>query len=175
MGSDVSPSALYGCSRRGGRAFGRAPRNWGKNVTLLASMTCRGVGPCPAVEGATRREVFVAYLERVLAPTLVPGQVVVMDDLSAHKGGRVEQILGEAGCGPRCTCRPTLRTSTPSSRPSPRSRARCAKSRGAHPRGASGSDVPGAGRADGERRPGVLRPLRLPNGGPTALTNALQQ
>jgi transposase len=123
MGSNVSLSPLYGWSRRGERAFGSAPRNWGKNVTLLASMTCRGVGPCLAVEGATTREVFEAYLERVLAPTLVPGQVVVMEDLSAHKGGRVEVILGEAGCGPLYLPRPTLRSSTPSSRPWPRSRA----------------------------------------------------
>ena len=100
MGSNVSLSTLYAWSRRGERAFGSAPRNWGKNVTLLASITAGGVGPCLAVEGATTRAVFEAYLERVLAPTLVPGQVVVMDNLSAHKGGRVREILEEAGCEP---------------------------------------------------------------------------
>lgn len=98
MGANVSLSPLYAWSRRGERAFGSAPRNWGKNVTLLASMTAGGVGPCLAVEGATTREVFEAYLERVLAPTLRPGQVVVMDNLSAHKGGRVREILESVGC-----------------------------------------------------------------------------
>jgi len=98
MGVNISLSPLYAWSRRGERAFGSAPRNWGKNVTLLASITHWGVGPCLAVEGPTTREVFEAYLERVLAPTLEPGRVVVMDNLSAHKGGRVREIVERAGC-----------------------------------------------------------------------------
>ena len=98
MGSNVSLSVLYAWSRRGERTHAKAPRNWGKNVTLLASMGSDGVGPCLAVEGATTRGVFEVYLERVLAPTLEPGQVVVMDNLSAHKGGRVREILEARGC-----------------------------------------------------------------------------
>ncbi len=98
MGANVSLSPLYAWSRRGERAFWSAPRNWGKNVTLLASMTAGGVGPCLAVEGAATRGVFEAYLEQVLAPSLRPGQVAVMDNLSAHKGGRVREILEAAGC-----------------------------------------------------------------------------
>jgi len=98
MGTNVSLSPLYGWSRKGERAFGSAPRNWGKNVTLLASITRRGLGPCLAVEGSTTREVFETYLERVLAPTLKPGQMVVMDNLSAHKGGRVKEIIEGRGC-----------------------------------------------------------------------------
>ncbi len=98
MGTNVSLSPRYAWSRKGERAFGSAPRNWGKNVTLLASITAGGLGPCLAVEGATTREVFEAYLERVLAPTLKPGQMVVMDNLSAHKGGRVKEIIEGRGC-----------------------------------------------------------------------------
>ncbi len=54
------------------------PRNWGANVvTLLSNMTCcSGMGPSMAVEGLTTREVFEAYLERVLAPSLKPAQIV---------------------------------------------------------------------------------------------------
>lgn len=98
MGADVSLTPLHAWSRRGKRAFGSTPRNWGKNVTLLASITRRGLGPCLAVEGATTREVFETYLEHVLVPTLKPGQMVVMDNLSAHKGGRVKEIIEEQGC-----------------------------------------------------------------------------
>jgi transposase len=98
MGTDVSLSPLYAWSRKGERAFGSAPRNWGKNVTLLASITREGLGECLAVEGSTTREVFEAYLERVLVPTLGPGQIVVMDNLSAHKGGRVKEIIEGRGC-----------------------------------------------------------------------------
>ncbi len=98
MGANVSLCPLYAWSRRGERARAKAPRNWGKNVTLLASITAEGVGPCLAVEGPTTREVFEAYLERVLAPTLRPGRVIVLDNLSAHKGGRVREIVEGAGC-----------------------------------------------------------------------------
>ena len=98
MGANVSLSSLYAWSRKGERAFGSAPRNCGKNVTLLASITREGLGPCLAVEGSTTREVFEAYLERVLAPTLEPGQTVVMDNLSSHKGGRVKEIIEGRGC-----------------------------------------------------------------------------
>jgi transposase len=98
MGANISLAPLYAWSRRGERAFASVPRNWGKNVTLLASMSIRGMGPCLAVEGSTTREVFLAYLEHVLAPTLRPGQVVVMDNLSSHKGERVRQIIAGRGC-----------------------------------------------------------------------------
>jgi transposase len=47
---------------------------------------------------STTREVFEAYLDRILAPTLRSGQVVVMDNLSAHKGGRVKEIIEGRGC-----------------------------------------------------------------------------
>jgi hypothetical protein len=58
---------------RGERARGSAPRNRGKNTTLLASMSAEGMGPCAAAEGATTKAVFEAYVEQVLAPALSPG------------------------------------------------------------------------------------------------------
>jgi transposase len=97
-GANISLSPLYAWSRRGERASCSAPRNWGKNVTLLSSMSICGMGPSLAVEGSTTREVFEAYLEEMLAPTLRPGEVVVMDNLSAHKGGRVRQMIEGRGC-----------------------------------------------------------------------------
>jgi transposase len=98
MGTNTSLSPLYGWSRVGERLRLRVPKNWGKNVTLLSSMSVRGMGPSVAVEGATTRAVFEAYVEQALAPSLWPGQVVVMDNLSAHKGGRVRELLEERGC-----------------------------------------------------------------------------
>jgi hypothetical protein len=68
------------------------PRNRGANTTLLASMTVEGMGECLAVEGATTAAVFEAYIEKVLVPTLRCGQLVVIDDLSAHKGERVREL-----------------------------------------------------------------------------------
>jgi hypothetical protein len=106
------------------------PRNRGPNTTTsLSSMTVEGMGPSLAVEGATDREVFEAYVEKMLAPSLQAEQVVVMDNLSAHKGERVRALVEERGAQLSRTCRPTLRTSTPSKKPSPRSRVSCAKPR----------------------------------------------
>jgi transposase len=98
MGTNISLSPLYGWSRVGERLRARAPKNWGKNVTLLSSMTHRGMGASVAVEGATTRAVFEAYVEQALAPSLSPGQVIIMDNLSAHKGGRVRELVEGAGC-----------------------------------------------------------------------------
>jgi transposase len=98
MGSNTSLAPLYAWSPKGERALAKVPRNWGANVTLLASMSAEGMGRCLAVEGATTRGVFETYLEHLLAPSLRPGQVVVMDNLSAHKGGRVREIVEGRGC-----------------------------------------------------------------------------
>lgn len=50
------------------------------------------------VEGATTKVVFETYVERVLAPSLSPGQVVVMDNLGAHRGDRVCELVEGRGC-----------------------------------------------------------------------------
>jgi transposase len=98
MGTNTSLSPLYAWSRRGERAPAKVPRNRGKNTTLLASMSSEGIGPCLAVQGATNKAVFEAYVEEVLAPSLRPGQVVVMDNLSAHKGEEVRELIEARGC-----------------------------------------------------------------------------
>jgi transposase len=98
MGTNISLSPLYGWAIKGQRAYCSVPRNRGKNTTLLSSMTMEGMGPSLAVEGATNSEVFETYVEQVLAPTLRKGQVVVMDDLSAHKGERVRGLIESRGC-----------------------------------------------------------------------------
>jgi transposase len=61
-------------------------------------MSLEGMGSSLAVEGATTSAVFETYVERVLAPTLRKGQVVVMDNLSAHKGERVRELIERRGC-----------------------------------------------------------------------------
>ena len=75
-----------------------APRNWGANVTLLSSMSAEGMGPSLAVEGPTTKAVFEAYVEHVLAPGLKPGQLIVMDNLSSHKGSRIRERIEGRDC-----------------------------------------------------------------------------
>jgi transposase len=99
MGVHTSLAPLYGYSRKGARVRLDVPRNRGKNTTLLASMTLLGgMGETMAVEGSTDRWVFEAYVERALAPTLEAGQVVIMDNLPAHKPARVRELIEERGC-----------------------------------------------------------------------------
>jgi transposase len=98
MGANTSLSVLHAWSHTGKRAYCSVPRNRGKNTTLLASMDTKGMGPTLAVEGATDREVFEAFVEEVLAPSLRSGQIVVMDNLSAHKGDHVRELIEERGC-----------------------------------------------------------------------------
>ena len=61
-------------------------------------MVASGMGPTLAVEGATDREVLEAYVEEVLTQSLRSGQIVVMDNLTAHKGERVRELIEERGC-----------------------------------------------------------------------------
>lgn len=98
MGANTSLAPLYAYSPIGQRAYCSVPLNRGKNTTLLSSMSAQGMGPSLAVDGPTDRAVFEAYLERMLLPTLRAGQVIVMDNLSAHKGERVRELIEERGC-----------------------------------------------------------------------------
>ena len=97
-GTHTSLAPVHGYSPRGERVYLETPRNRGKNTTLLASMSIEGMGECLAVEGATTKVIFETYVERVLAPSLRAGQVVVMDNLSAHKGEEVRELIEARGC-----------------------------------------------------------------------------
>lgn len=83
---------------RGQRAVGAAPRNHGKNTTLIAALSAEGMGAAMTLEGAADADAFVAYLRHFLVPTLVPGQIVVMDNLSVHKDERVAPLIEKAKC-----------------------------------------------------------------------------
>ena len=96
--TSTSLSPIYGWSRKGKRVCFEAPRNWGANLTLLSSMSAEGMGASMVVEGSTTKALFETYAERVLAPALTPGQVVVMDNLSSHKGSRVRELVEGRGC-----------------------------------------------------------------------------
>jgi transposase len=82
---------------RGERAVGRVPRNHGPNITLLVALTPAGIGPVVAIPGAVDGAAFLAYAERVLAPSLRPGQVVVLDNLSAHKSELARHAIETVG------------------------------------------------------------------------------
>lgn len=87
----------YARSPRGQRAQGKAPVNYGKNVTLIGAMTCDGLLAAMSVELATDGDVFKAYLDQVLCPHLKADHVVVMDNLPAHKVRGVRERIEATG------------------------------------------------------------------------------
>jgi transposase len=97
-GTHTSMAPIYGYAPKGERLRLSVPRKRGKSTTVLSSMTLSGIGPTLAVEGATTARVFETYVERVLAPGLREGQVVVMDNLGAHRPKRVRELIEGRGC-----------------------------------------------------------------------------
>ena len=91
--TNIALTSLYARAPKGERAYGEAPRNWGKNVTLIASLSAEGIGATMSVEGATDGAAFETYVEHFLAPTLQRGQIVVMDNLQVHKSRRVKELI----------------------------------------------------------------------------------
>jgi transposase len=83
---------------KGKRAYGKVPKNRGKNTTLIAAITLQGaMGESMTVEGATDSEAFEAYVEHFLAPSLCEGQVVVLDGLGAHRPKRIRELIEARG------------------------------------------------------------------------------
>jgi transposase len=96
-GTHISMDRLRSRAPRGERAYGRVPKNRGKNLTLIASMSLSGMGESMCIEGATDAKAFEAYVEHFLAPSLTEGQVVVMDNLGAHRPERVRELIEARG------------------------------------------------------------------------------
>jgi transposase len=97
-GSNIGLTPLYARAPKGLRAYGSAPRNRGKNTTLIAALTFEGMGESMIIEGAANAVAFERYIEEILAPSLTAGQIVIMDNLAAHKGKKVEQLIEGKGC-----------------------------------------------------------------------------
>ena len=96
--TNIAMVARYARAPKGKRAHGKAPRNWGKNVTLISSITLEGMGPSMSIQGSSDTESFSLYMREVLAPCLKSGQIVLMDNLSVHTSGWVRELIEEKGC-----------------------------------------------------------------------------
>ena len=97
-GTNTALTRLRARAPRNERAVGRVPRNYGPNVTLFAALTPDGLGPALALRGAADGEAFALYVGELLVPSLRPGQVVVLDNLSAHRGAAIRALVEAAGC-----------------------------------------------------------------------------
>ena len=97
FGSNTALARMYARAPKGWRAYDRLPRNHGPNTTVIASLTLDGIGVCMQLQSAVDTAAFEAYVERMLAPSLRAGQVVVLDNLGAHKGERVRELVEARG------------------------------------------------------------------------------
>jgi transposase len=92
-GVNLAMTRLYGRAPKGERALGSVPQHSGENITLLGALGVDGLQAVRTVNGATDAEGFRTYLTQVLGPTLVPGDIVVLANLSAHKATGIQQAL----------------------------------------------------------------------------------
>ena len=96
-GTTTAMTRLYGWGERGKRLVDAAPAGHWKTTTFVAGLRSDGlIAPC-VLDGPMTGEVFRAYVEQMLAPALRPGDVVVMDNLPAHKVAGVEVAIRRAG------------------------------------------------------------------------------
>ena len=90
-------SRYWGWAERGERVPEAIPAGHWRSFTLLGAITRSGLLATMTIEAATDADVFQAFVEQVLCPRLQPGQIVVMDNLSAHKVPAVRQSIESAG------------------------------------------------------------------------------
>jgi transposase len=97
-GASIRLTRTHARAPRGQRAVGRVPRNQGTPTTLVAALTVRGLVAPQRHVGAMNSERFAAWLRDELVPLLQPGQVVALDNLSAHHAATVRPLVEAAGC-----------------------------------------------------------------------------
>lgn len=96
-GSNLAMTRVYGRAARGERVFDSAPQNYGENITMLCCLSEAGLSAPMTVEGAVDGAVFKAYVNEILAPTLLQGDVVIMDNLGAHKVKGIREAIAARG------------------------------------------------------------------------------
>lgn len=88
---------LYGRAPRGERLRVCVPHGHWKTTTFVAALRLSGITAPMVLDGPMTREWFLAYVQQVLAPTLRPGNIVVLDNLAAHKGNAIRQAIETVG------------------------------------------------------------------------------
>ena len=98
FGSNLDMTPRYARAPRGERAVAALPRNTPPNTSTIASLTLNGMGPSLMTVGGVTTPLFEAYSEHILGPTVRPGQIVLLDNLSAHKRLRLHELVTARGC-----------------------------------------------------------------------------
>ncbi len=97
-GIDNDESYEYGWSLLGERIYALKLGARTQRISIIGALNDNKIHSPFVFEGYTTKEVFETYLEQVLVPNIKPGDYVVIDNASFHKGGRIQQIIEQAGC-----------------------------------------------------------------------------
>lgn len=96
-GAKTNMTRLRGRAPRGRRLHAAAPCGRWQSTTMISSIRLDGTTACMHLAGAADTAAFVTYIEQVLCPTLKPGDIVVMDNLSVHKSPEVQRLVEAVG------------------------------------------------------------------------------
>lgn len=96
-GTHIGMTPSYARAASGQRAYDTTLRNYGHNLTLLSGLRLSGMEAAMVIEGAVNSAVFETYVRDVLCPTLAAGDIVVLDNLSCHKGATIEALIQQQG------------------------------------------------------------------------------
>ncbi len=87
----------HGRCRRGKRLIGRVPHGHWKTTTFVAGLRCDGITAPFVIDRPMNGVIFRTYVECVLAPTLSPGDIVILDNLGSHKGNEARRLIEARG------------------------------------------------------------------------------
>jgi transposase len=96
-GAKTNMTRLYGRAMTGQRAVDDTPFGHWCTTTMISSVRLDGSTACMVVDGATTKDIFEAYIEQILLPTLKAGDIVVLDNLPAHKSQQAGELIGSVG------------------------------------------------------------------------------
>lgn len=96
-GAKTNMTRLRGRAPKGERVYDRAPHGHWYTTTMISSIRSDGSTACMTIEGATTADVFRAYVRHILVPTLQPGDIVILDNLSSHKNTDTLALIEETG------------------------------------------------------------------------------
>jgi transposase len=96
-GTSTKMARLYGRSQRGSRCISAIPHGHWKTTTFVGGLRLAGMTAPMVLDGPMDGPAFLAYVQQVLVPTLRPGDVVVLDNLPAHKPAAVRAAIEAAG------------------------------------------------------------------------------
>jgi transposase len=96
-GTNTKMVRTRGRCRKGQRLIGKAPWGHWKTTTFVAGLRCDEISAPCVLDGAMNGQAFLTYVEDILAPSLKPGDIVVMDNLAAHKVDGVRALIEAVG------------------------------------------------------------------------------